>query len=249
MLLNLGERIDDLQRAGLRIIQSHDSFCFSIDAVLLAHFATLRNGDSVIDLGTGSGVIPLLVSTRAQRLRITGLELNPVVAERAQRSVILNNLQHTIRIIQGDLRVSRSLFPGEIFNSVLCNPPYLPAGIGETSEHELRRMARHEVTATLEDVVKAAAELLSTGGRFCLVHRPSRLADIMYALRGRRLEPKRLRLVYPALGREANMVLLEAIKDAKPDLRVGPPIYIHERDGTYTSQIASLYAGGELDGG
>ncbi|KAF0195598.1 MAG: type 11 methyltransferase [Bacillota bacterium] len=247
MALLSGERLDDLRRAGLRIVQSSDAFCFSIDAVLLAHFATIKTGDVIIDLGTGSGVIPLLMSTRGERLRITGLELNAIVADRARRSIEINQLTHCISIVQGDLKEAAKIFGHECFTLVVSNPPYLPIGIGEISQSSTRCMARHEVTATLHDVVKASADLLSTGGRLALVHRPSRMADIFCALREYRLEPKRLRLVHPAAGKEANMVLLEAIKNAKPDLRVGKPIYIHEADGSYTTQIVSLYAGGELD--
>ncbi|MDP3488059.1 MAG: tRNA1(Val) (adenine(37)-N6)-methyltransferase [Bacillota bacterium] len=247
MSLLPGERLDDLRRAGLRIVQSPDAFCFSIDAVLLAHFATVKNGDVIIDLGTGSGVIPLLVNTRGERLNITGLELNEVVADRARRSVEINQLAHCISIVQGDLKDAAKVFGHGNFDLVVSNPPYLPIGIGETSQRSTRRMARHEVTATLHDVVKASADLLSTGGRLALVHRPSRMADIFCALREYRLEPKRLRLVHPSAGTEANMVLLEAIKNAKPGLRVGKPIFIHEVDGSYTTQIVSLYAGGELD--
>lgn len=247
MSLLLGERLDDLRRAGLSIIQCSDAFCFSIDAVLLAHFATVKNGDDIMDLGTGSGVIPLLVSTRGERLSITGLELNEIVADRARRSVQVNQLAHSINIVQGDLKDAARIFGYERFSLVVSNPPYLPIGIGETSQGTTRRMARHEVTATLHDVVKSSSDLLSTGGRLALVHRPSRMADIFCALREYRLEPKRLRLVHPAAGKEANMILLEAIKNAKPDLRVGKPIYIHNDDGSYSAQIASLYAGGELD--
>lgn len=268
MLVQAGERLDDLQRNGLRIIQSEDAFCFSIDAVLLSHFATVKNGDAVVDLGTGSGVIPLLLSTRASSLKITGLELNEVAADRARRSVEINALEQCITIVQGDLRemsascaegnpnLRASCAKGNLnlrascargkYNLVLCNPPYLPQGIGATSVQNTRRMARHEITATLSDVVSASAYLLSTGGRFAMVHRPFRLADIMCALREHNLEPKRLRMVHPTAGSEANMVLVEAIKDSKPALRVGQPIFVHENDGGYTAQILELYAGGAL---
>lgn len=247
LLLRSGERVDDLQRAGLRIIQSPDAFCFSIDAVLLAHFASLKHGDHCLDLGTGSGVIPLLLSSRARRLKITGLELNPEVADRARRSIELNGLSESISIVEGDLRQSAELFGQVRFDIVVCNPPYLPIGIGETSQLDTRRMARHEVTATLVDVIKAASRLTSTGGRFALVHRPFRLGDIICTLREFKLEPKRLRMVYPSAGKEANMVLVESIKDAKPDLKVGSPIFVHEPGGGYSSQVAALYAGGELE--
>lgn len=244
--LNNGERIDSLERGGLRIIQSPSSFCFSIDAVLLAHFATVHNYDSVMDLCTGTGVIPLLLSTRAKGLVQTGLELNSEVAERAKRSVLLNGLDGAISIVAGDLRQVRANFPHGSFTLVTANPPYLPLGQGEVSMADVRRMARHEVTATLKDVVAAAQWLLPTGGRFAMVHRPFRLTDILVCLREHRLEPKRLRFVHPSAQREANMVLVESVKDARPELKLSAPIIVHDVGGGYTEQILNLYAGGEL---
>lgn len=244
--LAAGERIDSLERGGLRIIQSPSSFCFSIDAVLLAHFATVHNYESVMDLCTGTGVIPLLLSTRAKGLIQTGLELNGEVAERARRSVKLNGLENAISIVEGDLRQVRASFPHAKFGLVTANPPYLPIGQGEVSAADVRRMARHEVTATLKDVVAAAQWLLPTGGRFAMVHRPFRLTDIVVCLREHRLEPKRLRFVHASMAKEANMVMIEAVKDAKPELKLGAPIIVHNDDGGYTEQILTLYAGGEL---
>lgn len=241
-----GERIDDLERRGLRIIQSPSAFCFSVDAVLLAHFAGVRNYDHVMDLCTGTAIIPLLLSTRANGLRQWGIELNIQVAERAARSVELNGLTENITIVQGDVRDVRNSYPHGHFDLVTANPPYLPLAQGAMNASDLRRMARHELTANLRDVVEATQWLLPTGGRFAMVHRPRRLTDILVTLREHRLEPKRLRLVHPAEGKEACMVLVESIKDAKPELKVGAPIYIHQRDGRYTEQLRTLYAGGEL---
>ena len=245
-MLKAGERIDYLQRQGLEIIQSDHSFCFSIDAVLLAHFATVRSGDKIVDLGTGSGVIPLLLSTRAARLKLWGLELHSEVADRASRSVVHNNLSEQIEIVHGDIREVRSLFPAGGYDVVTSNPPYLPMGTGEISEVDTRRMARHEVFCTLSDVFLAAAWLLRTGGRFAMVHRPSRLSEIVSIATAHRMEFKSMRLVYPKDSQNSNMVLLEAIKNGKPGLVVGPPIFIHEADGAYTEFINKLYAGGQL---
>lgn len=241
-----GERIDDLERGGVRIIQSRDAFCFSVDAVLLAHFAAVHNYDRVMDLCTGTAIIPILLSTRAKGLRQWGLELNDEVSERAMRSVALNRLSDKITVVKGDVRDIRGSFAHGGFDLVTANPPYLPLAQGDISTSDLRSMARHEVTVTLRDVIAAAQWLLPTGGRFAMVHRPHRLADIIVTLRELRLEPKRLRLVHPAAGKEACMVLVESIKDAKPELKVGAPIYIHQRDGSYTEQLRTLYAGGEL---
>lgn len=241
-----GERLDDLQRGGLRIIQSGRHFAFSIDAVLLAHFASIRSRGTVVDLGTGSGVIPLLLSHRSPHARITGIELAPEVADMANRSILTNGLGDRISVIQGDLRHIRKLMPAGTADLVTSNPPYMPLGTGEISLTEAQQMARHEVTCRLEDVLAAAAWLLRTGGKFALVHRPERLGDIMAALRGYRLEAKRLRLAHPLADRKASMVLLEAVKNARPGLTVEPPIYIHNPDGTYTGTIQTLYEGGAL---
>jgi len=241
-----GERIDNLERGGLRIIQDPRSFCFSLDAVLLAHFAAVQNYDSVMDLCTGSGIVPLLLSTRAKGLKQVGMELCAETAERAQRSICLNGLEESIEVVVGDVRQVRQIFPSRRFNLVTVNPPYLPLGQGETSEKGARCMARHEVTLTLAEVVRAAAYFLPTGGRLAMVHRACRLVDILTGLRESRLEPKRLRFVHTKFKAAASLVLVEAVRDAKPLLNVGLPIYIHQEDGTYTAELQELYAGGEL---
>lgn len=241
-----GERIDNLERGGLKIIQDPRAFCFSVDAVLLAHFAPVQNYDRVMDLCTGSGVIPLLLSTRRKGLNQVGMELCAATAERAQRSMRLNGLEESIEVVTGDVRQVRQLFPSRRFNLVTVNPPYLPLGQGETSEKEARCTARHEVTLTLAEVVRAAAYLLPTGGRLAMVHRACRLVDILISLRENRVEPKRLRFVHAKAKAPASLVLVEAVRDAKPLLTVGRPIYIHQEDGTYTAELQELYAGGEL---
>jgi tRNA1Val (adenine37-N6)-methyltransferase len=245
-VLKTGERIDELQRGGLRIIQGEGSFSFSVDSVLLAHFATLRPGDQVIDLGTGSGVIPLLMSTRARAAKLWGLELNPEAYDRALRSVALNQLNEQISIVPGDIRHVRDLFQVGGFDLVTTNPPYLQVGTGDLSPLDYRQMARHEVCCTLRDVLNAAQWLLRTGGRLALVHRPVRLSEIIRFASALRLEVKTMRMVHPKAGRDANMVLLEAVNNAKPGLVVGPPLIIHNPDGSYTDEVAELYAGGNL---
>ena len=239
-LIKPGERWDDLLVSGLGIIQAEDAFCFSIDAVLLAHFVTLRPGDSVVDLGTGTGVIPLLMSTREEQSRCIGIELQPEVAERAQRSMLLNQMQDKIEIICGDLRHTARLLPGLRVDLVVSNPPYLPVGTGQVSPMDNRAIARHEVHCRLLDVVRAASRLLGTGGRFAMVHRAERLAEIFSCLEMVALQPKRLRLVYPRLGRDANLVLLECVKDAKTGLSVLPPLVIYDGDD-YTEEVRAFY--------
>ncbi len=240
VMLNPGERIDDLLTNNLKIIQDSSAFCFSLDAVLLSHFATVRSGDRIVDLGTGTGVIPLLVSTRAAIKEATGVEIQARVAERAARSIKLNGLEETIRIVQGDLREIKDLLPNYRADLVTCNPPYLPVGSGEISPKSEFAVARHEVCCELADVAQAASRLLTTGGRAAIVHRPARLAEIFDLFRGRNLEPKLLRFVHPEQGKAPNMVLVEFVRDARPYLKVLPPLLIYEA-GAYTPEVLQIY--------
>jgi len=245
-LVRPDERVDSLERGGLRIIQSPRAFSFSLDAVLLAHYASVANYDTVMDLCTGSAVIPLLLSTRAKGLKQVGLELNAEAAERAERSVLLNDLTGSIEIIAGDVRKVKAVLRGRRFSLVTVNPPYLPLGQGVASNCDARKMARHEVDVTLREVVSAAAYLLATGGRLAMVHRAFRLTDILVVLREHRLEPKRLRLVHHKVNTEARLVLIESVKDAKAELKVAPPLYVHQENGALSLELQELYAGGEL---
>ncbi|HSL94029.1 MAG TPA: tRNA1(Val) (adenine(37)-N6)-methyltransferase [Bacillota bacterium] len=245
-MLKPGERVDNLQRGGLSVIQDDDHFPFSIDAVLLAHFASLKPRDKVVDLGTGCAVIPLLLTTRFSQVTVTGLELRPEAVDMATRSVLLNSLQDRISVLPGDIREVRNTLPAGSIDLVTSNPPYLTVGSGDISPSDGRSMARHELYCTLRDVFEAASWLLRTGGKFALVHRPERLTEIISLSRALRLEPKRMRLVHPMRGREANIVLMEAVRNGKPGMRVEPAIYVHHSDGTYTEEILELYGGGTL---
>lgn len=239
--LKPGERIDDLIRQDLKIIQNPASFCFSMDAVLLAHFATVRKGDKVVDLGTGSGVIPLLLTVRQKELQIKGLELQEEAAERAERSIWLNELQEKIQIIQGDLkRVTELLQVGQ-FDLVTCNPPYISPGHGLLNELDSITIARHEIMCTLEDVIREGSRLLSFKGRMALVHKPHRLVDILCLMRAHNLEPKRLRLVHPRPGRKPNMVLVEGLLGGGVELEVLDPLFIYGEDGEYTPELMRIY--------
>jgi tRNA1(Val) A37 N6-methylase TrmN6 len=241
-----GERIDDLMTAGRKIIQSKDVFAFSMDAVLLARFVTIRHKDRVLDLGTGNGVIPLLLSTRNETLQITAVEIQPRLADMASRSIRLNGLENTIRIIEGDLRdMPRQLGHGT-FDVVVSNPPYRPIGVGEPNPNPHVAIAKHEVLATLDDVLLSASQLTKFGGKFAIVHRPDRLTDLLSGMRKFGLEPKRLRLVYPKAGTKPNMVLIETIRGGKPELIIEPPLIVFQENGTYHPEIEQLYAGGEL---
>ena len=239
-LLRPNERLDDLQN-GYRIIQNPESFCFGLDAVLLSDFAVIRKGESVLDLGTGTGIIPFLMAGRHPAAVFTGLELQPDCVEMAVRSIKLNGLEDRIRIIQGDIKEAADLFGAASFRVISCNPPYMIVSHGKRNEKESVFLARHEAACTLEDVVREASGILVSSGRLYLVHRPFRLSEIFNCLSGYDLEPKRIRLVYPYVDREPKLVLIEAVKGAHPGLRIEPPLIVFDRSGVYTEEINRIY--------
>jgi tRNA1Val (adenine37-N6)-methyltransferase len=224
-----GERLDDLQISGLRIIQDPSRFRFGTDAVLLGNFAKAHPRERVIDLCTGTGIVPLLMSAKTKARHFTGLELQPESACMARRSVRLNNLTERIRIDTGDLKDAALLYGKAVFDVVTVNPPYLNAGA--LNEREEIAIARHETACTLDDVLRSAASLLKYGGRLYLVHRPHRLADVMAGLREHRLEPKRLRAVHPSEGKDAALVLIEAALYGNVWMTVMPPLILDKDDG------------------
>ena len=236
------EQIDTLKN-GYKIIQDSERFQFGIDAVLLADFACkgLKAGESVIDLGTGTGIIPLLMAKGCEAAAFTGLEVQKDSADMAARSVALNALEGRIRIINGDLKESEKLFPRHSFNVVTCNPPYMIDAHGKGNELDALTIARHEVLCTLEDVVAAADSLLATHGHFFMIHRPFRLPEIFSSLEKHKMEMKRMRLVYPFAGKEPNLVLIEARKNAKRRLTIEPPLVVRNDDGQYTAEIRQIY--------
>ncbi|MEN6413809.1 MAG: tRNA1(Val) (adenine(37)-N6)-methyltransferase [Veillonellales bacterium] len=238
--LNPGERLDDLLINDLKIIQHEAEFCFSLDAVLLAHFTTLKLGTTVVDLGTGTGVIPLLLTTRGAG-RITGVELNEKMADMAARSVRLNGLDGQIQIRQGDFRQMKGLLPAGETGLVVANPPYRPVGGGFLNPRDSVAMARHEVTANLQDVVAAARYLVKFRGRVAMVHLPERLAEVLKVMSDSGIEPKRLQLVYPAVQRKPNILLVEGVRGARPGLDVLPPLVIYKNDGSYSDEILEYY--------
>lgn len=236
------EQIDTLKN-GYKIIQDSERFQFGIDAVLLADFAGkgLKAGESVIDLGTGTGIIPLLMAKGCEAAAFTGLEVQKDSADMAAQSVALNALEGRIRIINGDLKDAGELFPRHSFNVVTCNPPYMIDAHGKGNELDALTIARHEVLCTLEDVVAAADSLLATHGRFFMIHRPFRLPEIFSSLEKHKMEMKRMRLVYPFAGKEPNLVLIEARKNAKRRLTIEPPLVVRNDDGQYTAEIRKIY--------
>lgn len=238
--LKENERLDDLQRNGYRIIQDPGRFCFGMDAVLLCGFARAGKSDTLLDLGTGTGIIPLLMEARYGCSRLTGLEIQEESADMARRSVALNGLADKIDIITGDIREAGKLFPPASFDCVTSNPPYMIGKHGLTNPDAPKAIARHELLCTLEDVVRQAAGLLRPGGHFYMVHRPFRLAEIMTVMSQYSLEPKRMQLVYPYVDREPNMVLLEGIRGARPRMTVEKPLIVYRSQGVYTPEIYDL---------
>ena len=235
------ERIDDLHRKGYKIIQNPKMFCFGMDAVLLTAFAKVTADDRVLDMGSGNGVIPLLIHGRYEPSYVCGLEIQEANVNMSRRSVHMNGIEDQVEIIQGDIKEAESLLPLSSFDIVTCNPPYMDAGKGLRNELSAKTIARHEVLCTLEDVIRSASRLVKVGGKFCMVHRPHRLVDIMTLLRTYKMEPKRLRMVHPDIDGEANMVLIEAVRHGKPFLKVEKPLVIYGNGGVYTEEVRVLY--------
>lgn len=235
------ERIDDLQRNELRIIQKTDGFCFGMDAVLLSGFARVREGESAVDLGTGTGIIPILLSAKTEGKHFTGLEIQTAVADMASRSVRLNGIEDRVSIVQGDIKEASQLFGKASFDVVTSNPPYMNDAHGLKNPDLPKAIARHEVLCTLDDVVREAAMLLRPGGRFYMVHRPHRLVEIIAAMRMYKLEPKRMKLVHPFVDKDANMVLIEAFRGGRSMMKVEAPIIVYKEPGVYTDEIYEIY--------
>lgn len=235
-----GERLDDLQN-GCKIIQDTKDFCYGIDAVLLSWFTRAKAGERVLDMGTGSGVIPILLKAKTSGEHFTGLEIQEKSASIARRSVAYNNLETEISIVTGDIKEAAAIFGRASFDVVTCNPPYMTNAHGLQNTHLPKTIARHEVLCTLEDVISQASQVLKSRGRFYLVHRPFRLAEIMGTLMKYRLEPKRMQLVYPYVDKEPNMVLLEAVSGGNSRITVEKPLIVYEKPGVYTKAIDEIY--------
>lgn len=235
------ERIDDLQRNHYRIIQNPEKFCFGMDAVLLSGFVRVKAGEHVLDMGTGTGIIPLLLSAKTEAAHLTGLEIQGESADMAARSVALNGLEEKIDIVEGDLKEADTIFGAASFDVVTCNPPYMIAKHGLQNPDSPKAIARHELLCTLEDVISQAAKVLKPGGNFFLVHRPFRLAEIMTTLVKYRLEPKRMQLVYPFVDKEPNMVLIEANRGGNARLTIEKPLIVYREKGVYMPEIYEIY--------
>lgn len=249
MTINLkeGERLDDLGRKGYRIIQNPTTFCFGIDAVLLTGFAKIKSGAKVLDMGTGTGIIPILLEAKTEAEHLTGLEIQEESADMARRSVSLNDLDTKIDIVNGDIKEASAIFGKGVFDVVTCNPPYMIGAHGLTGENDRKTIARHEVLCTFDDVAREAATVLKPGGTFYLVHRPFRLVELFLTMSKYHLEPKRMKLVHPFVDKEPNMVLIEAKKGGNSRIAVESPLIVYKEPGVYTDEIYDIYKPEEYD--
>ncbi len=239
--LNEWERIDDLQLNGLQIIQDTRGFCFGLDAVLLSSFADIKKGDDVIDLGTGTGIIPILIAGKTEADKIDAVEIQTEMAEMATRSIALNRLQNKIKIRELDLRNCVKLLGVGKYDIVTCNPPYMNQGGGLVNPQDMKAVSRHEIMCTLEDVISVSSKLLKVGGKLAMVHRPERLVDIIWLMRNYNVEPKRLRFVHPLPSKKANLILIEGARLGKPYLKMMTPLYVRDENGEYTEEIDRIY--------
>ena len=241
MELRENERLDELQRGGYRILQNTEQFCFGMDAVLLSGFAAVRPGSLVIDLGAGTGIVPILLAAKTRASEIIGLEIQEETADMARRSVALNGLEERIGIVTGDIKEASKLFGGASFDVATCNPPYMEDRHGLKNPQESKAIARHEILCCLEDVIRETAALLKPGGHFYMVHRPRRLAEVIGRMLQYRLEPKRLRMVHPYANAEANLFLIEGIRGGGRQMRVEKPLVVYRAPGVYTEELYEIY--------
>ena len=235
------ERIDDLQRNHYKIIQNTKKFCFGMDAVLLSGFAKVKEGEQVLDLGTGTGIIPILLEAKTKGKHFSGLEIQEESASMAKRSVELNNLQDKIDIVVGDIKEASNILGAASFDVVTTNPPYMTDSHGLLNPNMEKAIARHELLCTLEDVIRESSKLLKTNGRFYMVHRPFRLAEIIVVMKKYKLEVKHMRFVHAFIDKEPNMVLIEAMKGGKPRVTVDSPLIVYKEPGVYNEEIYEIY--------
>ena len=235
------ERVDDLQRCGYKIIQNPEAFCFGMDAVLLSSFAKVFEKERAIDLGTGNGIIPILLRGKTAGRDFTGLEIQEESADMARRSVMLNDLESDINIVTGDIVGASALFGAAAFDVVTSNPPYMIGMHGIKNPDDAKAIARHEIKCTFDDIAREASKLLKEKGRFYLVHRPFRLPELFETMKKYKLEPKRMIMVYPYVDKEPNMVLIEGIKGGKARLTVEKPLIVYKETNVYTDEIYDIY--------
>ena len=241
--LKENERIDDLEYKNLKIIQNKDGFCFGIDSVLLSDFAkNIKNGAKVLDLGTGTGIISILLCGKTDLSNIIGVEIQEEVAKMANRSSLLNKLENKFKVINEDIINLKNIFEKQSFDVVVTNPPYKKKDTGIKNENRKKIISRHEITATLEDFINVSSDLLKDKGEFYMVHRPERLVDILNLMRKNRIEPKILKMVSSNINKEPKLILIKGIKNAKPFLKIEKNLYIYDENGNYTDEILKIYS-------
>ena len=242
MQLQENERIDDLEFKGLKIIQNEKGFCFGMDSILLSDFAKkIKSKSKVVDLGTGTGIIPILLTGKTDAEKIYGIEIQKEVAQMAKRSVELNKLEEKIEIINENILNLKNILKKGSIDVIVTNPPYKKANTGIVNEENKKLISRHEITATLDDFIEMSSYLLKDFGEFYMVHRPERLVDILNIMRAKKIEPKKIRMVNPNINKKSNLVLIKGVKCGKPFLEVEKNLYVYNLDGTYTEEILKIY--------
>lgn len=239
--LKNNENICDLERNGYKLIQDKEKFCFGMDAVLLSAFATVRPGEKVVDFGTGTGVIPILLEAKTEGEKFVGFEIQTESVDMAKRSVQMNGLEDKIEIVEGDIKNASEIFGKASFDVVVSNPPYMSENNGLENPEEPKAIARHEIKCNLEDVIREAAAVLKPQGRFYMVHRPRRLADAVELMRKYKIEPKQIRMVYPYVDKPSNMVLIEGTRGGKPMLKIEEPLIVYKEQDVYTDEVLDMY--------
>lgn len=240
--LKENERIDDLEFKNLKIIQNKEGFCFGIDSVILSDFAkNIKKGARVLDLGTGTGIISILLCGKTDLSNVIGVEIQKEVAEMADRSCKLNDLKNRFKVINENILNLKNIYDKQSFDVIVTNPPYKEKDKGIINENEKKIISRHEITATLEDFIKVSSDLLKDKGELYMVHRPERLVDILYLLRKNKIEPKTLKMVYSNMNKEPKLILIKGIKNAKPFLKIENNLYIYDENGNYTDDILKIY--------
>lgn len=235
------ERLDDLQVNGYEIIQHPGKFCFGMDAVLLSNFARVKKGESTLDLGTGTGIIPILLTAKTEGKRFVGLEIQEESADMAMRSVAHNHLETKVEIVNGDIKEAASIFGSASFDVITTNPPYMIGQHGIANASDTKAIARHEVLCTLDDILRESAKILRPGGRFYMVHRPFRLAEILSKMVAVGIEPKRMRMVHPFIDKEPNMVLIEGKRGGNSRMTVERPLIVYKETGVYSDELLGEY--------
>jgi len=243
--LKKDERIDDLGINNMKIIQNKNGFCFGIDSVLLSDFAkNIKEGAKCVDLGTGTGILGILLCAKTKLKEIIGLEIQEDVAEMAGRSIKLNNLENKFKILNINIKkiIEENILEKNSFDAVITNPPYKKLNTGKINEEEKKIISRHEITANLFDFINTANYLLKDKGSLYMVHRPDRLADIIEIMRNQKIEPKEITFVYPQKNKEPNLILIKGVKNAKPFLKINKPLFVYDESGNYTDEILEIYS-------